>query len=84
LLDAGYTVDGGWVRTVAQRRSFTRDELSGWMHSQALNAYEAALPEQAHAAFRAAADDRIDELRRSDGTYDLTFVRLDLLAFKPG
>jgi trans-aconitate 2-methyltransferase len=83
LLAAGYTVDGGWVRTVAQRRSFTRDELSGWMHSQALNAYEAALPEHAHPAFRAAADDRIDELRRPDGTYDLTFVRLDLLAFRP-
>ena len=54
------------------------------MHSQALNAYEAALPESTHAAFRAAADDQIDELQRPDGTYDLTFVRLDLLAFKPG
>jgi trans-aconitate methyltransferase len=84
LLAAGFTVDGGWVRTVAQRRPFTRDELRGWLHSQALNAYEAALPEQSHAAFRAAADEQIDELRRADGSYDLTFVRLDLLAFKPG
>jgi trans-aconitate methyltransferase len=84
LLAAGFTVDDGWVRTVAQRRAFTRDELSGWLHSQALNAYEAALPEASHAAFRAAADEQMDELRRVDGTYDLTFVRLDLLAYKPG
>jgi trans-aconitate methyltransferase len=83
LLEAGFTVEGGWVRTVAQRRAFTRDEMSGWLHSQALNAYEASLPASTHTAFRAAADAQIDELRRADGTYDLTFVRLDVLAFKP-
>jgi trans-aconitate methyltransferase len=83
LLAAGFTVKGGWVRTVAQRRAFTRDELRGWLHSQALNAYEASLPQEEHAAFRAAADEQIDDLRRRDGTYDLTFVRLDVLAFKP-
>jgi trans-aconitate methyltransferase len=83
VLAAGFRVDGGWVRTVAQRRSFTRDELLGWLHSQVLNAYEAALPASTHAAFRAAADERIDELRRADGTYDLTFVRLDVLAHRP-
>jgi hypothetical protein len=27
--------------------------------------------------------ERIDELRRSDGTYDATFVRLDLLVRAP-
>jgi trans-aconitate methyltransferase len=83
LLASGFTVEGGWVRTVAQRRAFTRDELRGWLHSQALNAYEASLPTERHAAFRAAADEHIDDLRRPDGTYDLTFVRLDVLAFKP-
>jgi hypothetical protein len=83
LLAAGFTVEGGWVRTVAQRRAFTRDDLRGWLHSQALNAYEASLPPELHAAFRAAADEQIDELRRPDGTYDLTFVRLDVRALKP-
>jgi trans-aconitate methyltransferase len=84
LLAAGFAVEGGWVRTVAQRRAFSRDELRGWLHSQTLNAYEALLPEASHAAFRAAVDAQIDDLRRDDDTYDVTFVRLDLLAFRPG
>ena len=83
LLDAGFTVDAGWVRTVAQRRAFSRDELRGWLHSQTLNAYEASLPATVHAAFRADVDEHLDDLRRSDGTYDVTFVRLDLLAYAP-
>ena len=73
----------GWVRTVAQRRRFDETSIRGWMHSQALAAYEVTMPAQHHAAFRAAVEERIDELRRADGSFDQTFVRLDLLARRP-
>ena len=80
LLDAGFDVDDGFVRTVAQRRSFDRDSVLGWLHSQAIQAYEMGLDPDERARLRDAVDERVDELRRPDGTYDLTFVRLDLLA----
>jgi trans-aconitate methyltransferase len=84
LLSVGFDVDGGFVRTVAQRRSFDRDAMLGWLHSQCLQAYEVDLDLEVHGAFRRAVDDRVDDLRRADGSYDLTFVRLDLLARRPG
>ena len=74
----------GYVRTVAQRRAFTRDELHGWVHSQAIEAYRAGIEPVHHDAFTRAVDDHLDDLRRPDGTYDLTYVRLDLLVRKPG
>jgi trans-aconitate methyltransferase len=80
LIDAGFAVDDGFVRTVAQRRSFDRDSVLGWLHSQAIQAYEMGLDPDERARLRDAVDARVDELRRPDGTYDLTFVRLDLLA----
>ena len=86
LEEAGldHEADGrGFVRTVAQRRRFDEASLRGWMHSQALAAYEADMAAEHHAAFRAAVEERIGELRRADGSYDQTFVRLDLLARRP-
>jgi trans-aconitate methyltransferase len=81
---AGLVVpEWGWVRTVAQHRRFDREALVGWLQSQTLNAYEARMPASSHAAFRAAALARVDELRRADGSYDQTFVRLDVLAARP-
>lgn len=80
VLDVGFDVTGGFVRTVAQRRSFDRETVLGWLHSQAIQAYETALDPNERARLRVAVDDRVDELRRPDGTYDLTFVRLDLRA----
>ena len=68
-----------WVRTVAQRRAFDREGVLGWLRSQCENAYLIGLPVEQHEAFRAAVTERVDELRRADGTYDVTFVRLDLL-----
>jgi trans-aconitate methyltransferase len=74
--DAGFTVGtDGWVHTVAQRRPFDRDGLLGWLHSQCYQAYDDG------ADLREAADARVDELRRADGSYDMTFVRLDLLVY---
>jgi trans-aconitate methyltransferase len=80
LEEAGFALGGeDWVRTVAQRRAFDRDGVLGWLRSQCENAYLIGLPVEQHEAFRAAVTERVDELRRVDGTYDVTFVRLDLL-----
>ena len=83
LLDCGFTVDAGFVHTVAQRRSFDRAAVLGWLMSQAVQAYEVDLAPELRAPFRGEVEARVDELRRADGTYDLGFVRLDLLAFAP-
>ena len=76
--------DGCFVRCVGQRRAFDEASLWGWFSSQVLNAYEAGLPESDHAAFRDAVAARLGELRRWDGTFDQTWVRLDLLARRSG
>jgi trans-aconitate methyltransferase len=83
LLEVGFDLDRGFVRTVAQRRSFDRDSVLGWLHSQAVQAYEVGLDPDERTRLRAAVDERVDELRRPDGTYDFTFVRLDLRAHAP-
>jgi trans-aconitate methyltransferase len=83
LLEVGFTVTDGFVHTVAQRRSFDRESVVGWMTSQAVQAYEIDLEPELRARFREQAVARVDELRRPDGTHDLTFVRLDVLAFRP-
>jgi trans-aconitate methyltransferase len=82
LLASGFDPAAGWCRNVAQRRAFDRDSVLGWLTSQCLHAYEAGLPADMHAAFREAVEARVDELRRPDGSYDVTFVRLDVLAFR--
>jgi trans-aconitate methyltransferase len=85
LLEVGFDVGtrDGYVHTVAQRRAFDRDSVTGWLLSQAVEAYAVDLQPEQRTPFRAEVAARVDELRRSDGTYDLTFVRLDLLAFNP-
>jgi trans-aconitate methyltransferase len=82
LAAAGFAVPGdGWVRLLRQVRSFgTAAEMVGWLRSQTFPAYEAVLPVHAVEEFRGRAERRaVAELRRADGTYDLDFVRLDLL-----
>lgn len=83
LLEVGFDVTDGYVHTVAQRRQFDRDSILGWLASQAVQAYAVDLAPEHRAPFAAAVESRVDDLRRPDGTYDLTFVRLDLLAFAP-
>jgi trans-aconitate methyltransferase len=83
VLDAGLGVGDGWCRTLAQRRAFDRESVAGWLLSQCVQAYEVDLPVESHAAFRDAVTANVDRLRRADGTYDLTFVRLDVLARSP-
>lgn len=77
---AGFSLNDGWVRSIAQRRPFTRDALWGWLESQVFMAYETDLAPNHHATFRERVVARLDELARHDGTFDQTFVRLDVLA----
>lgn len=83
LEDAGFEVPPGGVRTVAQRRPFDRDQLVGFLETQATTAYLAGAPDHVREAFMADAVDRADELRRDDGSYDQTFVRLEVLCRRP-
>jgi len=81
LLEVGFRVRDGFVHTVAQRRKFDRESVTGWLTSQAFEAYAVDLAPERREPFRAEVIARVDDLRRPDGTYDITFVRLDLLAF---
>ena len=72
----------GYVHTVAQRRPFSRETLVGWLSSQCVEAFRPSLPAGAFEPFRAEVFAEIDRLRRHDGTYDQTFVRLDALAYR--
>jgi SAM-dependent methyltransferase len=81
---AGFELDAGsYVHTVVQRRQFTRQTFTGWLTSQVLLAYTAGLAAAAADAFRREVVDYVDEMRRHDGSFDQTFVRLDLLVRKP-
>lgn len=81
---AGFATARGHVRSVAQRREFTEETLWGWFESQVFLAYELDLAPRIHDAFRAEVRSRLGELRRHDGSYDQTFVRLDVLAWANG
>jgi trans-aconitate methyltransferase len=81
LLEVGFEVEEGYVHTLAQRRQFDRDSVIGWLESQAVQAYAVDLAPEQRQPFLTEVKARVDELRRPDGSYDLTFVRLDLLAF---
>jgi trans-aconitate methyltransferase len=81
---AGFELgDDGYVRTVAQRRAFDRETFAGWVDSQAIEAYLAGVEPDRQSAFRAAIAAHLDECRRHDGTFDQTYVRLDLLVRRP-
>lgn len=84
LEQVGFRVPEGGVTTVAQRRPFDRDQLAGFLHTQAAMAYIADADTERSAAFLADVDRRIDDLRRHDGSYDQTMVRLDVLCQRPG
>ena len=84
LETAGFDVDpdhGASVTTVAQRRTFDRDSLLGWLRSQCYQGFEMDMPPEARSGFRAEVEAHLDELRRRDGSFDQTYVRLNALAF---
>jgi ubiquinone/menaquinone biosynthesis C-methylase UbiE len=73
----------GFVDTIAQHRAFTRESMHGWLHSQCLNAYTASMPVEHHERFVADVDADLERFARHDGSYDQTYVRLDLLVRAP-
>lgn len=82
---AGFELRRGFVRLLQQRRSMpTRDDLLGFLRSQVFLAYETRLTPAQRQQLRSGVEARADELRRPDGSYDLDFVRLDVLAHAPG
>jgi ubiquinone/menaquinone biosynthesis C-methylase UbiE len=81
---AGFDLADGFLRLTPQRRHFDRGTLMGWFHSQAVQAYTTTMDAEAGAAFVRGVESRFDELARWDGTFDQTFVRMDLLARRPG
>jgi trans-aconitate methyltransferase len=79
---SGFDHSAGWVRTVAQRRPFDAASLVGWLRTQGFTGYLPSIAPADHDAFRAEVESRLDELRRHDGSFDQTFVRLDVLAHR--
>ena len=80
---AGFEIADDSVRTVAMRRSFTREQLAGLLSSQVVLVLTRHTgPGQAR-AIRGEALGAIDRLRRHDGSWDQTFVRLELLVRRP-
>jgi ubiquinone/menaquinone biosynthesis C-methylase UbiE len=80
---AGFEIPVDGVRTVAQRRPFTEHEMIGFLRTQATVALTRATSEDTGDAIVQAAIADVDRLRRFDGTYDQTFVRLEILAQRP-
>jgi trans-aconitate methyltransferase len=84
LEQAGFVLDDGAVTTVAQRRGFDRQQLLGFVRTQAVLAYVGGAAPEVRDTFVRSVEERLDELRRHDGSYDQTFVRLDVLCQRPG
>jgi hypothetical protein len=83
LEQAGFRIDHDGVTTVAQRRPFDRQQLLGFLRTQAALAYVPGAPLAVRDAFLRAVEQRVEDLRRHDGTYDQTFVRLNVLCQRP-
>jgi hypothetical protein len=83
LEDVGFDVPPDGVTTVAQRRPFTRETLAGFLRTQAAVAWTADADPARRDAFLREVGERLESFRRPDGSYDQTFVRLDVLAQRP-
>jgi hypothetical protein len=80
---AGFEIPTDGVRTVAQRRPFNRNELIALLRPQASLVIIRHAPNDSAEALVDALTARVDELRRADGSYDQTFVRLEILVHRP-
>lgn len=83
LEDVGFELPVEGVRTVAQRRPFTREQAIGFLRTQATVGLTRSAPEGSARAIVDAAVSEVDRLRRADGSFDQTFVRLEILARRP-
>jgi ubiquinone/menaquinone biosynthesis C-methylase UbiE len=82
--EAGFaTADEDSVRTVAVRRRFTREQLTGLLH-QTVMVLTRHTDAETGTLITQRALDEVDRLRRHDGTWDQTFVRLEVLVQRPG
>ena len=72
------------MRSTAQHRGFDRAALLGWFRSQVEQAYTSRLDAERAERFRRDVEARFDELQRADGSFDQTFVRLEVLVRRPG
>lgn len=82
--EAGFTIPREGVRSVAQRRSFTRDQAMGLLRTQGAVAVAREADRSEASAIEEAAGAEVERLRRADGSFDQTFVRLEILAQRPG
>jgi trans-aconitate methyltransferase len=83
VAEAGFEIPAGGVLTVAQRRAFDREQLLGFLRTQATVAYLVGVGPDVARGFWQAVTGRLDELANPDGSYDQTFVRLDVLVRRP-
>jgi ubiquinone/menaquinone biosynthesis C-methylase UbiE len=81
ITSAGLTTAQGWLRSVAQRRLYSRDEVLGWLSSQIVIAYESLMNKGEFASFCDEVSRRcLAELERESDRYAVEFRRLDVLA----
>ena len=80
---AGFDVPPGGVHAVAQRRRFSAEQLAALLRSQAVLVLTRHVTPDHAAMIACEAVEEMDRLRRHDGTFDQTFVRLDVLARRP-
>lgn len=80
---AGFDVPPGGVHAVAQRRRFTSAQLADLLRSQAVLVLTRHATPDVAASIERETLEEMDRLRRHDGTFDQTFVRLDVLARRP-
>jgi SAM-dependent methyltransferase len=80
---AGFEIPEDGVRTVAQRRPFTRETLVGLLRTQAGLAVTRHAPADAAEGLLNEVTAKVDQLRRNDGSYAQTFVRLEIMARRP-
>ena len=80
---AGFDVPPGGVTAVAQRRRFSPEQLAALLRTQAVLVLTRHVEPEVAAAIEREAIEEMGSLHRHDGSYDQTFVRLDVLARRP-
>jgi ubiquinone/menaquinone biosynthesis C-methylase UbiE len=80
---AGFEIPEAGVQAVAQRRSFDAEQLEGMLRSQVALVLTRHATADVSAAIERELVESIGRMRRYDGTFDQTFVRLDVLARRP-
>lgn len=81
--EAGFSIPEEGVRTVGQRRTFTRDQVVGFLRTQGAVAVSRMTDHEEKESIEKAAVTEVEKMRRYDGTFDQTFARLEILAQRP-